>query len=67
MKDIKINSKLDEETAQELRDKLRARSQKQIWLMSGFIGCIDGAEDLSTNYKHYLAEAFEENTPIKNS
>jgi hypothetical protein len=47
-------------TAQELRDKLRAKSQKQIWLTSGFIGCIDGAEDLSSNYKHYVAEAVDE-------
>ena len=36
-----------ENTAQELRDQLRAKKQKQIWLSSGFIGCIEGPEDLS--------------------
>ena len=46
--------------AQELRDRLRARGQKQIWLNSGFIGCIDEAEDLSSNYKHYAGQAIDE-------
>ena len=46
--------------AQELRDRLRAKSQKQIWLDSGFIGCIDEAEDLSSNYKRYAGQAIDE-------
>ena len=52
-------------TAQELRDRLRAKSQKQIWLRSGFIGCINGAEDLSSNYKHYVAETVDEKYPTQ--
>ena len=46
--------------AQELRDRLRAKSQKQIWLDSGFIGCIDEAEDLSSNYKRYAGQAIND-------
>ena len=46
--------------AQELRDRLRAKSQKQIWLNSGLIGCIDEVEDLSSNYKQYAGQAINE-------
>ena len=46
--------------AQELRDRIRAKSQKQIWLNSGFIGSIEEAEDLSANYKQYAADIIDE-------
>lgn len=49
----------EEQPDTEVRDAAeiaRARRQKQLWRESGLIGCFDGEEDLSTNYKQYLAE-----------
>lgn len=46
--------------AQELRDRLRAKNQKQIWRTSGFIGCIEEPAGLSSNYKQYVAKAIDE-------
>jgi len=43
--------------AQDLQDRLRAKSQKQIWLNSGFIGCIDESANLSSDYKHFDGQA----------
>lgn len=46
----------------------RARQQKEVWRDSGFIGCFEGPEDLSSNYKKYLAETLDEKyPPQKNS
>jgi len=48
-------------TAQDLRDRERAKHQRQLWHESGLIGCIeDGPEDLSVNYKQYLTEYLEQ-------
>ncbi len=46
--------------AEEAAEIARARRQKQLWRDSGFIGCFEGEEDLSTNYKQYLAEYLDE-------
>jgi Arc/MetJ-type ribon-helix-helix transcriptional regulator len=50
-----------------LRDALReyhaARQRPQrnpLELLHGFIGSVDGPEDLSANYKRYLTEALED-------
>lgn len=40
-----------------------ARRQKQLWRDSGFIGCFEGEEDLSTNYKKYIAEYLDKKFP----
>ena len=53
-----------QQAAQDLRDQARAKRQKQLWRDSGLIGCIkDGPEDLSVNYKQYLAESLDEQHP----
>jgi hypothetical protein len=45
-----------QQVAQDFRDKARAKRQKQLWMESGLIGCIkDAPEDLSVNYKKYVA------------
>jgi hypothetical protein len=54
-----------QQAAQDLRDKARARRQKQIWRDSGFIGAFDGPEDLSTNYKQYLTDMLDAKYPPK--
>ena len=51
--------------AREIRDRQRARRQKQLWRDSGFAGGFSGPEDLSANYKHYLAERLEEKHAAK--
>lgn len=90
MSDMRINARLDEQTAydlqflrqelgdtsvtdalkyalqraaQELRDRVKAKRQKQIWRESGFIGSSSGPEDLSTHYKQYLAQRLDEKYP----
>ncbi|MCB1813702.1 MAG: hypothetical protein KDK04_18600 [Candidatus Competibacteraceae bacterium] len=91
MSEMRINARLDEQTArdlqflrealgaksitevlkyslqqaaQDLRDQARAKRQKQLWRDSGLIGCIkDGPEDLSVNYKQYVAESLDEKHP----
>ncbi|OQX02735.1 MAG: hypothetical protein BWK73_41715, partial [Thiothrix lacustris] len=40
-----------------------ARRQKQLWRDSGLIGCFEGEEDLSTNYKQYIAEYLDKKFP----
>lgn len=40
-----------------------ARRQKQLWRDSGLIGCFEGEEDLSTNYKKYIAEYLDKKFP----
>ena len=53
-----------QQAAQDLRDQARAKRQKQLWRDSGLIGCIkDGPEDLSVNYKQYVAESLDEKHP----
>ena len=53
-----------QQAAQDLRDQTRAKRQKQLWRDSGLIGCIkDGPEDLSVNYKQYVAESLDEKHP----
>jgi len=42
--------------AQEIRDRERARKQKQIWRDSGFVGGFSGPEDLSANTRQYIAD-----------
>jgi hypothetical protein len=51
------------QVVQDLRDKARARQQKQLWRESGFVGGFEGPEDLSTNYKQYLAEYLDRKYP----
>lgn len=51
--------------AQELRDKSKATQQNKIWLESGFVGGFDAPEDLSENYKKYLADIIDEKYPTK--
>ncbi len=48
---------------QEIRDRERARAQKQALIDSGFVGGFEGPEDLSTNYKRYIAEYMDEKYP----
>ncbi len=48
------------QAAEEIRDRERARVQKQIWIDSGFVGGFEGPEDLSANYKQYFAEIMDE-------
>ncbi len=48
------------QVAEDIRDRERARVQKQIWIDSGFVGGFEGPEDLSTNYKQYFAEIMDE-------
>ena len=49
------------QVAQDLRHQAEAKRQKEIWKKSGLIGCIkNGPEDLSTNYKKYVAEYLDE-------
>jgi hypothetical protein len=52
-----------ERQGQDLRDKARARRQKQLWRESGFVGGFEGPEYLSTNYKQYLAEYLDRKYP----
>ncbi|HRJ52285.1 MAG TPA: hypothetical protein PLE99_05935 [Candidatus Thiothrix moscowensis] len=53
-----------QQVAQDLRDKDRARRQKQLWRESGLIGCIHNApEDLSANYKQYVTEYLDGKYP----
>jgi S-ribosylhomocysteine lyase LuxS involved in autoinducer biosynthesis len=47
--------------AEHLRNE--AQRSKQALLDSGFIGCFEGPEDLSTNYKKYVAEAIDAKYP----
>ncbi len=90
MNELRINARLDEQTAsdlqflrevlgdksitevlkyslqqvaQDLRDRARAKRQKQIWRDSGFIGAFEGPEDLSSHYKQYLASMLDAKYP----
>ena len=40
-----------------LQSKVRQSEKVKTLLESDFIGCSDGPEDLSTNYKYYLTES----------
>lgn len=52
------------QVAQDLRDKSRARHQKQLWRDSGLIGALDDdAEDLSVNYKQQMTDYLNEKYP----
>jgi hypothetical protein len=42
--------------AEEAAEIAIARLQKQLWRDSGLIGCFEGEEDLSTNYKQHIAD-----------
>lgn len=43
--------------AQDIRERKRAKQQKQLWRDSGLIGCIqDAPPDLSVRYKQVVAE-----------
>lgn len=53
------------QAAQDLRDRMRAKQQKQIWRSSGFVGCFAGPEDMSVNYKKRLAEILDEKYPVQ--
>ena len=44
-----------------------AQRSKQALLDSGFIGSFEGPEDLSSNYKKYVAEAIDEKYPPQKS
>ncbi len=46
--------------AEEAAEIARARRQKQLWRDSGLIGCFEGEEDLSINYKQHVAEYLDE-------
>ena len=48
--------------AQELA-AAQIQRQKQVWLDSGFIGCAEGSEDGSVNYKKYIGEYLDEKYP----
>lgn len=54
-----------QKAAQELRDKSNAKQQNQIWLESGFVGGFDAPDDLSINYKKYLADILDEKYPTE--
>ena len=57
-----------QQAAQDLRDQARAKRQKQLWRESGLIGCIkDDPEDLSVNYKQYVAEYLDDKYPQHDS
>ncbi len=47
--------------ADHLRNEVR--QSKQALIESGFVGGFEGPEDLSTNYKQYLAEILDEKYP----
>ena len=47
------------QVADDMRERNRAKRQKHIWRESGFIGEHAGPEDLSTNYKRYLADVLD--------
>lgn len=52
------------QAAQDLRDKSRAKQQKQLWRDSGLIGALDDdAEHLSVNYKQQLPDYLNEKHP----
>ena len=90
MNELRINARLDEQTAsdlqflremlgdksitevlkyslqqvaQDLRDRAKAKRPTQLWRYSGFIGAFDGPEDLSSNYKQYLASMLDAKYP----
>ncbi len=47
--------------ADHLRNEVRR--SKQALIDSGFVGGFEGPEDLSTNYKQYIAEILDEKYP----
>lgn len=50
-----------QQMAQEQRDKIRAKHQKQLWKDSGLIACIDNEhENLSSDYKKYVNHYLDE-------
>lgn len=56
----------EEQPDTEVRDAAeiaRARRQKQLWRDSGLIGCFEGEEDLSSNYKQYIADYLDKKFP----
>ena len=48
------------EKAQALKDKQKPGSKMQALLKSDFVGCAEGPEDLSTNYKEYFYQGIKE-------
>jgi hypothetical protein len=54
------NEEQQDVDAEEAAEIARARRQKQLWRDSGLIGCFEGEEDLSTNYKQHVADYLDE-------
>ena len=48
------------QSAQQLRETVKAQRQKQIWRESGLIASGCAPTDLSRNYKHYLGKTIDE-------
>ena len=48
------------EKAENLRVKHKPGSKMQALLKSDFVGCAEGPEDGSVNYKHYISEYLDE-------
>ena len=48
------------EKAEKLRIKRKPGSKMQALLQSDFVGCAEGPEDLSTNYKEYFYQGIKE-------
>ena len=46
--------------AEALRTKHRLGSKMQALLQSDFVGCAEGSEDLSVNYKEYFYQGIKE-------
>jgi hypothetical protein len=51
------------ETANQLQNQAKPGDQMKALLASGFVGSFDGEEDLSVNYKQYIAEYLDEKYP----
>ncbi|WP_334168709.1 hypothetical protein [Methylobacter sp.] len=49
-----------EERAQQLRQQNKPGSKLKALLESDFVGCAEGPEDLSANYKDYLYQGLKE-------
>ena len=56
----RIIKDLLEERARQLRQKNKPGSKMKALLESDFVGCAEGPEDLSTNYKEYIYQGLKE-------
>ena len=56
----RIIKDLLEERARQLRQKNKPGSKFKALLESDFVGCAEGPEDLSTNYKEYIYQGLKE-------